>query len=280
MDNEHRLTINLEKFSSFINVSLALLFLVSIISSYRSPSIWLYIVTTILFLFNSLNFYYMYIQKKHTLLSNFGIIAQVRYLIESIGPEFRQYLYSSDTEGRPFNRVDRSNIYKKSKGEEGVEAFGSLLNFDQKEMKLKHSMFPILKSSIETFSLTFGEERNIQNTYTINKPVMIGAMSYGSLGRVAVQALARGAKKAGVVLNTGEGGYPKYHLMEDCDLIFQMGTAKFGVRTTEGQLDEKLLKSLSEKPQVKMIEIKFSQGAKPGKGGILPKEKITKKLLI
>ena len=137
-------------------------------------------------------------------------------------------------EGRPFNRVDRSDIYRKSKDIEKSAAFGSLLNFNHNEMKLKHSMFPISKSEIQKFSLTFGEERNLKNAYTITKPIMIGAMSYGSLGKKAVRALSRGACKAGIPLNTGEGGFPKYHLMENCDLIFQMGTAKFGVRTKEG----------------------------------------------
>ena len=103
-------------------------------------------------------------------------------------------------------------------------------------------------------------------------------MSYGSLGKKAVRALARGAGKADILMNTGEGGYPKYHLMEDCDLIFQMGTAKFGVRKENGDLDEDKLHALCQNPQIKMIEIKFSQGGKPGKGGLLPKEKITEEI--
>ncbi|MDX1386959.1 MAG: FMN-binding glutamate synthase family protein, partial [bacterium] len=115
----------------------------------------------------------------------------------------------------------------------------------------------------------------LSNTVTMRKPIIISAMSYGALGRNAVRALARGAKKAGILMNTGEGGYPKYHLMEDCDLIFQMGTAKFGVRHHDGSLDDKKLRELAAIKNIKMIEIKFSQGAKPGKGGLLPKEKIT-----
>ena len=100
-------------------------------------------------------------------------------------------------------------------------------------------------------------------------------MSYGSLGKQAVQALARGAKKANLIMNTGEGGYPKYHLKEACDLIFQIGTGKFGVRKENGDFDPDKLEKLSQKKELKMIEIKLSQGAKPGKGGLLPKEKIT-----
>lgn len=93
-----------------------------------------------------------------------------------------------------------------------------------------------------------------------------------------MRPLARGAKMAGIPMNTGEGGYPKYHLMEDCDLIFQMGTAKFGVRVDEGHLEESKLKTLAEKDEVKMVEIKLSQGAKSGKGGLSPKEKITQEI--
>ena len=275
---EHKITINLEKLSRFINALLVIALITSGAFIFFYPSVWINLLFFLLFILNGLNFYYRHIQKKHTLLANFGILAQIRYFIESLGPEFRQYLYSSDMEGRPFNRVDRSDIYRKSKDTEKSAAFGSLLNFDDTEMKLKHSMFPISKSKIQKFSLTFGEERNLKTAYTITQPIIIGAMSYGALGKKAVRALSRGARKANIPLNTGEGGFPKYHLMENCDLIFQMGTAKFGVRTKEGLLDSKLLAELSQKPQVKMIEIKFSQGAKPGKGGILPKEKITKEI--
>jgi len=103
-------------------------------------------------------------------------------------------------------------------------------------------------------------------------------MSFGALGENAVRSLARGAKQAGIAINTGEGGYPKYHLMENPDIIFQMGTAKFGVRNLDGSLNDSKLKELSRDPRIKMIEIKLSQGAKPGKGGLLPKEKVTKEI--
>ena len=136
-------------------------------------------------------------------------------------------------------------------------------------------MFPTPKEGLRPFKLVFGEERGVAEPHTLDKPMLIAAMSYGALGENAVRALARGAAMAGITMNTGEGGYPKYHLMEQADLIFQLGTAKSGVRHEDGSLDEKALQDLAAKPQVKMIEIKFSQGAKPGKGGLLPKEKIT-----
>ena len=236
------------------------------------------VITVVLGFLVLLNFYCRRIQKKHTLLANFGLLAFIRYFLEGLGPEFRQYLYSSDTEEKPFNRMERRDVYIKAKNQEKVSAFGSLLNFDDREYKLKHSLYPEIQSEIKPFSLTFGKERQLKNSYTINKPLLIGAMSYGSLGKRAVQALARGAKKADIALNTGEGGYPKYHLIEDCDLIFQMGTGKFGVRKENGDLDPDRLAKLCQIPQIKMIEIKFSQGGKPGKGGLLPKEKITQEI--
>ena len=225
----------------------------------------------------AIDFYCKYLQKRHTLLRNFGLLAFLRYFLEGLGPEFRQYLYASDIEEKPFNRTERSDVYKKAKNKYMASSFGSLLNFDSQEIKLKHSFFPYT-GEVTPFSLCFGEERNLKTRYKITKPILVGGMSFGSLGRNAVRALSRGAKKTNIPINTGEGGYPKYHLMEQSDLIFQMGTAKFGVRKEDGSFDPDKLKTISELEQVKMIEIKFSQGAKPGKGGLLPKEKITQEI--
>ena len=263
----------IEKIAFFINLFLPVVFVLSwYFYSFYS------FFTLVLFGLVLLNVYCQQIQKKHTLLSNFGILAFLRYFLESLGPEFRQYLYSSDTEEKPFNRIERRDVYIKAKNQDKASAFGSLLNFDEREYKLKHSFFPKMESELLPFALTFGEERGLKKSYTTNKPLLIGGMSYGSLGKKAVRALARGAGKADILMNTGEGGYPKYHLMEDCDLIFQMGTAKFGVRKENGDLDEDKLHALCQNPQIKMIEIKFSQGGKPGKGGLLPKEKITEEI--
>ena len=234
---------------------------------------WKSFLPWLLLFLTALDIYCRYFQKNHTLPANFGIFALFRYFLESLGPEFRQYLYSSDIEERPFNRMERRDVYIKAKKAGEASSFGSLLNFAHRDYILKHSFYP--KDEKTMFSLNFGEERGISNSYPLNKPLLIGGMSYGSLGQRAVRALARGAKKAGLIMNTGEGGYPKYHLMESCDLIFQIGTGKFGVRKENGEFDPDKLKKLSETPEIKMIELKLSQGAKPGKGGFLPKEKIT-----
>ena len=275
--NEKTISVNLEKTALFLNRFLLLLMVGVIFAIFFWNAKWYWSAGFILVL-NLLNFYYIYIQKRHALLANFGLLALFRYLVESIGPEFRQYLYSSDTEEKPFNRIERADVYKKAKNTEKSSAFGSLLDFDKATLKLKHSFYPVDKKKLIPFSLCFGEERQLKQTYTINKIIMIGAMSYGALGKKAIRALSLGAGKAGIPLNTGEGGYPKYHLMDGADLIFQIGTAKFGVRNEDGSFNPDLLEKISSHKQVKMIEIKFSQGAKPGKGGLLPKEKITEEI--
>ncbi len=268
------LAVDLHKVSKFVNLSIPVCFLLFFAAGIYISFYFHFLSVAFLFL-TLVNIFYQHIQNDHTLLKNFGLLGQGRYLLESIGPELRQYLFASDEEEKPFNRLERSEVYRKAKNVDSASSFGSQMLFDTSEMKVRHSMFPTPKEKLKAFSVTYGEERGIETAYTIRRPIMISAMSYGALGAHAVRSLARGAKLAGIPMNTGEGGYPKYHLMEGCDLIFQMGTAKFGVRTPEGLLDDDKLKEIADKPEVKMIEIKFSQGAKPGKGGLLPKEKIT-----
>lgn len=266
--------IDLHKISKFVNLAIPV-FLVTFLAAGTFVSFYFHFLTVAFLFLTIANFFYMNVQKEHVILKNFGLIGQGRYLLESIGPELRQYLFSNDREERPFNREERSEVYRKAKNIDSASSFGSQQSFDSSEIKIRHSMFPTPKDKLKPFQVTYGGARGLETAYTITRPIMISAMSFGALGAHAVRSLARGAKQAGIPMNTGEGGYPKYHLMEDCDLIFQMGTAKFGVRTEDGLLDDAKLAQIAAKPQVKMIEIKFSQGAKPGKGGLLPKEKIT-----
>ncbi len=268
------LVVDLERMSRTANTGVVLLCVIFGAAGYFI-SFYFHFLTVAFFLLALLNMFWRHFQTSHTLLANFGFLAQIRYIVESVGPEFRQYLFASDTEERPFNRVERAEVYRKAKGIDSSAAFGSLLEFDDTEIKLRHSFYPADTDQLEAFDVAVGAARGLDTTYHIKRPIMISAMSYGALGENAVRALARGAKLAGMVMNTGEGGTPKYHLMEGCDLIFQMGTAKFGVRTEDGRLDEAKLAALASEDKVKMIEIKLSQGAKPGKGGLLPKEKVT-----
>lgn len=268
------LSIDLIRLARFANTSLLFLPLLFLAAGYYISFYFHFLTVASLFLL-IVNFFYRHIQKDHTLLSNFGLLGQARYLIESVGPEFRQYLFLNDREERPFNRAERSEVYRKSKNLDSTDSFGTLLEYDSTEIKLRHSMFPTREEEVRPFRVTFGERPGVTRPYTLESPMLVSAMSFGSLGQNAIRAIARGAARAGIPMNTGEGGYPKYHLMEGAEIIFQIGTAKFGVRTPDGDLDETALRDLSNHKQIRMIEIKFSQGAKPGKGGLLPAEKIT-----
>ena len=267
-------TIDLHKLAKATNLLLVLLAVVFLAAGIYL-SFWFHFVSVPLLLLTVMNFFYRHVQTRHAVLRNFGLMGQVRYALESLGPELRQYLFASDTEERPFNRDERAEVYRKAKGIDAAVSFGSQMDFDAREIKLRQSIYPTPEADLEPFRVTFGEERGLDTAFTITKPPIISAMSYGALGRNAVRSLARGARIAGIPMNTGEGGYPKHHLAEGCDLIFQMGTAKFGVRHEDGRLDPAKLEALAAQEHVRMIEIKLSQGAKPGKGGLLPKEKIT-----
>ncbi|MEM7138597.1 MAG: FMN-binding glutamate synthase family protein [Myxococcota bacterium] len=274
---ETRISVNLDRMAKTANAAIVGALIGSALLGYY-VSFYFHFATVFFLLLNALNFYWRHLQSTHTLLANFGFLAQVRYLVESVGPEFRQYLFASDVEERPFSRNERAEVYRKAKGIDSSGAFGTQREFETGCITLRHSFFPVSKDELHPFRLTFGEERGLDTAFTIERPVIVSAMSFGALGSNAVRALARGAAKAGVPLNTGEGGHPKYPLMEKADLIFQMGTAKFGVRDADGRLDDAKLEALAATERVKMVEIKFSQGAKPGKGGLLPAEKISEEI--
>ncbi len=235
-----------------------------------------YAGTVVLGLLLLVEFRFKFLQKGHAILRNFGIFGALRYLMESVGPELRQYWIASDLEEKPFSRRERAEVYRYSKNVESTAPYGTLEGLQYG--MIRNSLYPVHKELLKPYSLTFGEERAIADTFTITKPLMISAMSFGALGEHAVRSLARGAKLAGIPMNTGEGGYPKHHLKEGPDIIFQMGTAKFGVRNDDGTLNEEKLKAITDLDCIRMVEVKFSQGAKPGKGGLLPGAKVTKEI--
>lgn len=218
-------------------------------------------------------------QKASTIRRNYPVIGRLRYKFEHLGEFFRQYFYAMDREEMPFNRAQRSWVYRASKKDVATtSAFGSTKNITyQGNILFVNAPFPPLDEEIQPpHNVVFGE--NCQYPYTTSAIINISAMSYGSLSKVAVEALSKGAKQAGIWLNTGEGGLSPYHLAGDCDVIFQIGTAKYGCRDAAGNLSDERLKALAEKPQIKMFELKLSQGAKPGKGGILPADKVTEEI--
>ncbi len=223
---------------------------------------------------------YMYIadltQKKHAVRRNYPIVGRFRYFFEHMGEFFRQYFFAMDREELPFNRAQRSWVYRAAKNIDSTVAFGSTRPMDKPGAILfLNDFFPILSANADNPKpITIGQGY-ATTPYTTTALVNISAMSYGAISAPAVTALSRGAKKAGIWLNTGEGGLSPYHLEGGCDVVFQIGTAKYGVCDENGGLSDDKLRELASHQQVRMFEIKMSQGAKPGKGGILPGAKVT-----
>jgi glutamate synthase domain-containing protein 2 len=223
---------------------------------------------------------YMYIvdvsQTKQAIRHNYPVIGRFRYLFEHLGEFMRQYMFALDREELPFNRAQRSWVYRAAKNLDSTVAFGSTHPLNQPgDFIFLNGLFPPLEEDVAPYSaITFGEGF-AQQSYSTTSFFNISAMSFGALSAPAISALSRGAKQAGIWLNTGEGAISPYHLEGGCDIIFQIGTAKYGVRDEQGNLSDNKLKAIASHEQVRMFEIKLSQGAKPGKGGILPAAKVT-----
>ncbi|WP_422344052.1 FMN-binding glutamate synthase family protein [Parasphingorhabdus sp.] len=214
-------------------------------------------------------------QKQDAVRRNYPVIGRFRHLFSSLGEFFRQYFFAMDREEMPFNRAEREWVGRAAKGKGNTIAFGSTKNLDPAGTPIfVNCPFPTLeKDAAETASCTLGPY--CEKPYEAKSLFNISAMSFGALSVPAVQALSHGAKMAGCWMNTGEGGLSPYHLEGGCDIVFQIGTAKYGVRNDDGSLNDDKLRAIADHEQVRMFEIKMSQGAKPGKGGILPAEKVT-----
>lgn len=218
---------------------------------------------------------YMYVadkrQHKHAIRHNYPVIGRFRYLFEKQGEFFRQYFFAMDREEMPFNRAERSWVYKAAKNVDRTIAFGSTRNLDATgTIMFMNCAFPTLEEdAVSPAAVTIGE--GCRTPYTTSSIFNISGMSFGALSKPAVRALSKGAKIAGCWMNTGEGGLSSYHLEGDCDIVFQIGTAKYGVRDQDGHLSDDKLRELAAHDNVRMFEIKISQGAKPGKGGMLPR---------
>ncbi len=236
----------------------------------------------ILLLILSVGYVVMYLidvnQTKHTLRRNYPVIARFRYTLEHLGKFFRQYIISSDRSELPFNRAQRSWVYQNAKNVESNFAFGSSKDITKTgNITFINSAYPVLEEEEQPNKpIVIGED--CEQPYMVSGIFHISGMSFGAISKPAVQALSRGAKLAGIWLNTGEGGLSEYHLEGGCDLVFQIGTAKYGVRNNDGSLSYSKLEELSKHQQIRMFELKLSQGAKPGKGGILPGKKVTEEI--
>ena len=206
---------------------------------------------------------------------NYPVIGRFRHLFTELGEFFRQYFFAMDREEMPFNRAQRDWIGRASAGVGNTIAFGSTRNLSIPGTPIfVNAAFPPLDNQFaRTEPLLIGP--TARQPYNAPSIFNISGMSFGAISKPAVLALSKGAKEAGIWLNTGEGGLSPFHLEGGADLVFQIGTAKFGVRDEQGRLSDEKLREAAAHPQVKMFELKLSQGAKPGKGGILPAAKIT-----
>jgi glutamate synthase domain-containing protein 2 len=214
-------------------------------------------------------------QTKHAIRRNYPVVGHFRYLFEHLGEFFRQYFFAMDREELPFNRAQRSWAYRAAKDLGNTMAFGSTRDLrPMGTILFVNCPFPTLdEDAVPTEAITIGPD--CPKPYTTNSLINVSAMSYGAISTPAVRALSKGAKMAGCWLNTGEGGLSPYHLEGGADVVFQIGTAKYGVRNRDGNMDDEKLRQVASHDQVKMFELKLSQGAKPGKGGILPAAKVT-----
>jgi glutamate synthase domain-containing protein 2 len=230
----------------------------------------------------------VFFQKKHTVSHNFPVIGHFRYILEKIGPELRQYLVANNREELPFNRIERGWIYASAKKENNYEGFGTDRDiYAHQHIFINNAMMPFKidenhPNTIDKCFLpcakVFGAYNNRKKPYRPASIINVSAMSFGSLSAKAIESLNKGIKLADAYHNTGEGGLSPYH-RHGGDVIFQIGTGYFGVRDKNGHFSmEKLEKLVTDNPFVKAIEIKLSQGAKPGKGGVLPAVKITKEI--
>jgi glutamate synthase domain-containing protein 2 len=216
-------------------------------------------------------------QKKHSVLRNYPVIGRLRYFFERQGEYFRQYFFMGDREEMPFNRATRGWVYREAKDEGGVIGFGS--TYDLREpgsIIFVNAAFPVLEADrLCSLPLAIGEGFCAQ-PFRARSIVNISGMSFGAISEPAVRALSKGAAEAGCWMDTGEGGLAPYHLEGGCDVIMQIGTAKYGIRTESGEFSAEKAKELAK--VVKAFEIKLSQGAKPGKGGVLPAAKVTEEI--
>src|SRR5476651_1154988 len=217
------------------------------------------------------------LQSPHAVRRNYPILGNIRYLVEGIRPEIRQYLLESDSDALPFSRAQRSLVYSRAKNETADKPFGTLIDVYQSGFEfIGHSMRPAPLSDPSAFRVMVGGPQCTQ-PYSMSV-FNISAMSFGSLSANAIRALNQGAKLGNFAHDTGEGSISAYHRENGGDLTWELGSGYFGCRTSAGRFDPERFAVQAQSPQVRMIEIKMSQGAKPGHGGILPKHKVTREI--
>ncbi|MHA3842401.1 FMN-binding glutamate synthase family protein [Sphingomonas aestuarii] len=257
---------------------LGLCIISAIVSGIYFPAPWSIPVLTISTVLSLVGLYDL-AQPLHSVRRNYPIIGHLRWFFEEIRPELRQYLIEGDNDKVPFSRSQRSLVYARSKNESSDRAFGTLVDVYQTGYEfIAHSTRPANPADPATFKTPIGGQDGAE-------PYMasifnISAMSFGALSANAIRALNHGAKLGGFAHDTGEGAISSYHREHGGDLIWEIGSGYFGCRTADGRFDPVRFAEQAADPQIKMVEIKLSQGAKPGHGGILPAEKVTAEIAI
>ena len=257
---------------------LALCAIVMVVSGYYLPGIWAIPVFSLSAALTAVGVYDLF-QPLHSVRRNYPIIGHLRWFFEEIRPELRQYLIEGDQDETPFSRSQRSLVYARSKNESSDRAFGTLLDVYENGYEfIAHSTRPAAVADPSTFRLLIGNA-NCSQPYSASI-FNISAMSFGALSANAIRALNRGAQLGNFAHDTGEGSISSHHREHGGALIWEIGSGYFGCRTADGNFDPVRFAEQAADSQVKMIEIKVSQGAKPGHGGILPAEKITEEISL
>lgn len=258
----------------FIKTATIILVTIGVVSIFWNPILWSLIVFVPLILIGVSDI----VQKRQAIKNNFPIIGHFRYILEKFRPEIQQYFVETEMEGTPINRMFRSLIYSRAKTQNDTTPFGTKLDVYREDYEcMAHSMYPKHHDEVDQKPRVLFGGKDCKQPYSASI-LNISAMSFGSLSQNAVLALSKGAKLGGFAHNTGEGGLSPYHLEGGGDLVWQIGTGYFGCRTKDGNFCPDTFQKNAIKNNVKMIEIKLSQGAKPGHGGILPAAKNTEEI--
>jgi len=258
----------------FFTLSIISILAISAIACFWTPILWslIFVVPIIIVGISDLT------QKSKTIKRNFPVVGRMRYWAEWMRPKIYQYFIESDTDGTPFSRLNRNVIYQRAKKVTDTTPFGTQLNVYEVGYEwMNHSIVPLDSHKLNHDPRVIVGGPDCKQPYSASI-YNISAMSYGSLSQNAIMALNAGAKLGGFAHNTGEGGLSPYHLKPGGDIIWQIGTGYFGCRNNDGTFNKELFAEKSVAPAVKMIEIKLSQGAKPGHGGILPAKKVTEEI--
>lgn len=255
----------------FFFISFVVFSVVGAAAYFWLEALWSLVIFAPLFLIGVMDV----MQTRQAIRHNFPVIGNLRYFFELIRPEIQQYFVESNQSGRPIPRELRSLVYQRAKGQTQTQPFGTQLDVHAEHYEwVNHSMVPKTLNMDDVRVMVGG--RDCKKPY-LASVMNISAMSYGALSSAAISALNLGAKKGGFFHNTGEGGLSPYHLLGG-DLVWQIGTGYFGCRTPDGKFSEEAFRERAVLPNVKMIEIKLSQGAKPGKGGLLPAQKVSEEV--